>query len=246
MIGIYDSGIGGLGIFKKIRGILPYESITYFADSAHFPFGDRDKDEIRSITLTALQKLEQTCDVIIIACNTASVNDIDYYRNNITAPIIAVVPVIKTAAHVTDTNHIALLATTSTNSASYTDNLIQQFANTVTVEKISCSGLADAVEYDDVNKQRLLLEDALKNLGDIDVIVLGCTHYTLIKGLIQNIAGPEVKILDSNTAVARHALRIMHETNVEQPQNTPEYIFLSSNTDDASYRERITAILQTL
>ncbi len=245
MIGIYDSGVGGLGIFKKIRSILPKESITYFADSAYFPFGDRTPEEVRKIALHGLQQLAKTCDLIVIACNTASVSDIDYFRANIQVPLIAVVPVIKTAAHITDTKHIALLATTATANSAYTDELITQFAQGITVSKIGCPGLADAVEYGEFEKQSSMIEAALKNLGNIDVIVLGCTHYTLIKGLIQNIAGPDVKVIDSNTAVARHALRILRKAKLERPSETPEYVFISSK-DSETFAARAQRILQNI
>lgn len=238
MIGIYDSGIGGLGIFKKIRSILPQESISYFADSTYFPFGDRPPEEVRDITLHGLQQLAKTCNIVVLACNTASVTDIAYYRQHVSVPVIAVVPVIKTAAHVTETNHVALLATVATANSVYTDDLIQKFAEDVHVEKISCSGLADAIEHDDTEKQQNLLNQIMRTLPtDIDVIILGCTHYTLIKGLIQNIAGPDVKILDSNTAVARHVLRIMRKEKLERPQNQPEYLFNCSGEKSTFFEQ---------
>lgn len=245
MIGIYDSGVGGLGIFKKVRSILPQESITYFADTAYFPFGDRSAEEVREIALQGLQHLATTCDLIVIACNTASVSDIEYFRANVSVPLIAVVPVIKTAANITDSKHIALLATTATASSAYTDDLIAQFAKGITVTKIGCPGLADAIEYNDTEQQSALVQSTLQNLGKIDVIVLGCTHYTLIKGLIQNIAGPDVKVIDSNTAVARHVLRVLRKANLERPSSQPQYIFSSSKTPD-EFEARARAILQAV
>lgn len=245
MIGIYDSGVGGLGIFKKVRSILPKESITYFADTAYFPFGDRSPEEVREIALRGLQHLATTCDLIVIACNTASVSDIEYFRANVPVPLIAVVPVIKTAANITDSKHIALLATTATASSAYTDDLIQTFAQNITVSKIGCPGLADAVEHGDVALQESMVQATLQHLGAIDVIVLGCTHYTLIKGLIQNIAGPDVKVIDSNTAVARHVLRVLRKANLERPSDQPEYIF-SSSKDPAEFETRARAILQAI
>lgn len=245
MIGIYDSGVGGLGIFKKVRSILPKESITYLADSAYFPFGDRSAEDVREIALSGLQELAKTCNLIVIACNTASVSDIDYFRANVHVPLIAVVPVIKTAAGVTDTKHIALLATTATANSAYTDELITQFAQGVTVSKIGCPGLADAIEYGEIEKQSSLIEAALKNLGNIDVIILGCTHYTLIKGLIQNIAGPDIKVIDSNTAVARHVLRVVRKANLERPSETPKYVFTSSKEPE-QFTARAQAILRAI
>lgn len=223
MIGIYDSGIGGLGIFNSVRAILPEESIWYYGDTKYFPFGDRAASDIRSIALHGLQTLATRCAVIVIACNTASTNDLEYYRNTINIPIIAVVPVIKTAAQITQNNHIALLATASTCQSPYTDQLISKFAVGKTVHKYPCSGLANAIEHNTLTREQLTTY--LASTHEADVVVLGCTHYTLIKGLIQNTVGPDVRVLDSNEAVARQVLRLMRRDKLEQPQNKPEYVF---------------------
>ncbi|MDP3970703.1 MAG: glutamate racemase [bacterium] len=237
MIGIYDSGIGGLGIFNTIIQVLPQESIFYFGDTKYFPFGDRSMEEIRKITLAGLKKLEKKCSLLVIACNTASVNDLAYYRENIKIPIIAVVPVIKTAAHISQTKKIALLATTSTVSAKYISELIGRFAGNCEIIKVSCSGLADAVEYGDDAKQDELLNKCTIDAKTADVLILGCTHYTLIKGKLQNKFGPDVIILDSNEAVTRHVLRIMRKEKLEDPQTEPKYIFECSGDKKSFLRE---------
>lgn len=228
MIGIYDSGIGGLGIFNEVRNVLPKESITYFGDTQYFPFGDRSAEEVREITLAGLSHLAETCNIIVIACNTASVSDLDYFRSQINVPIIAVVPVIKTAAELTNTHEFALLATKATCSADYTKNMIAEFAADDTVHSVACAGLANAVEFGDEAKTQGLITEYTKDLGDSDVIVLGCTHYTLIKGAVQYAVGPDVKVIDSNEAVARQVLRVMQAESLENPQDTPEYNFSCS------------------
>src|SRR3989338_1013071 len=128
MIGIYDSGIGGLGIFNAIKQVLPYESILYYGDTAYFPFGSRQPSEVRRITTEALKKLAKQCTILVLACNTASVNDLDYFREQVTVPVVGVVPVIKTAAALTKNGKIALLGTTVTTTSAYTDQLIRDFA----------------------------------------------------------------------------------------------------------------------
>ncbi len=225
MIGIYDSGIGGISILNAIYKILPQEQFKYFGETKYCPFGDRSHEEIKDITLTGLKKLAEECDLIVIACNTASVNDLDSYREAIDKPIIGVVPVIKTAAQITNSDFIALLATQYTNTASYTDDLINEFAVDKKVKKISCKGLVDAIEEDDNNRQDKLLKEYLIDMDDTDVIVLGCTHYSLIKGKIQNIVGPDVKVIDSAEAVARQTLKVLRENNLEKPQGKPEVKF---------------------
>lgn len=235
MIGIYDSGIGGLGIFNSIRAILPQENIHYFGDTAHFPFGSKPAKTIQQLTLIGLRRLVKDCSIIVIACNTASVNDLDYYRAQINVPIIGVVPVIKTAAQLSQNNIIALLATPVTVQAPYTDTLIQQFAQGKQVMKIGCTELADAIETGTVTAE--LLDQYLSHLR-ADVVVLGCTHYTLIKGQIQQLVGPDVKVLDSNEAVARQVLRVMQRDSLFQAQAAPNYVFECSG-DKTKFLEQV-------
>lgn len=235
MIGIYDSGIGGLGIFNAIKNILPQESIHYFGDTRYFPFGDRAPEEVRAITLRSLKQIAQDCSIIVIACNTSSVADLEDYRKTIGIPIIGVVPVIKMAVRLTKNNIIALLATTNTVTAAYTDKLIQQFAPNKTVFKIACSGLADAIEHD---KNLSILQKYLRQINGADVVILGCTHYTLVKGDIQRLVGPDVKVIDSNAAVARQVLRVMEKENLFQPNKQPHYIFECSG-DNTTFLEQV-------
>lgn len=236
MIGIYDSGIGGLGIFNTIRQVLPQESILYYGDTKYFPFGERSAEEVKAITIAGMKKLAERCNVIVIACNTASVNDLEYYRSQVTVPIIGVVPVIKTAAQLTHNGHIALLATPVTVAAPYTDQLITDFAPDKTVHKIACSGLADVIEYGDITIEQL--KSFIHDIDGADIIVLGCTHYTLIKGKIQHLVGPDVKVIDSNEAVARQTLRVLQRMNLSQPQLYPEYLFECSG-NSAHFLEQV-------
>lgn len=229
MIGIYDSGIGGLGIFNAIKAILPQESIHYFGDTKYFPFGTKTGPEVQQFTLAGLQYLAKDCSIIVIACNTASVNDLDFYRSKIAMPIIGVVPVIKTAAQLTQNNVIALMATPVTVKAPYTDTLIQQFAANKRVIKIGCTELADAIETGDFDTLEThgnaSLQEYLHQIETADVVVLGCTHYTLIKGQIQRLVGPDVKVIDSNEAVARQVLRVIQSNTLFAPQIKPDYVF---------------------
>lgn len=236
MIGIYDSGIGGLGIFNAIKQVLPTVSILYYGDTYYFPFGDRPNEEIRRITLDGLRKLEPRCNIIVIACNTASVNDLDYYREHIKVPLVGVVPVIKTAAQLTRNNIIALLATSVTVTAEYTDRLIREFARHKTVRKIACNGLASAIENDTITEADLTAY--LPQIADADIVVLGCTHYTLIKGKIQRLVGPDVKVIDSNDAVARQTLRMMQKHNLPMHEDQATYIFECSG-DKANFLEHV-------
>lgn len=236
MIGIYDSGIGGLGIFNAIKQVLPNESILYYGDTKYFPFGERSSHDIRQITITAIKKLAQECSLVVIACNTASVNDLDYYRTQVVIPLVGVVPVVKTAAALTKNNHIALLATTITTQADYTDKLIATYADDKIVAKIACPGLASAIEHHTLTTEAL--QNYLTPIGAADMVVLGCTHYTLIKGQIQRVVGPDVKVIDSNEAVARQTLRVLQQAGALSNNLQPTYTFECSG-DRSQFLEQI-------
>lgn len=236
MIGIYDSGIGGLGIFNTIKQVLPQESILYYGDTRYFPFGERSAEDVKAITLAGMKKLAERCHVIVIACNTASVNNLDYYRTQVSVPIIGVVPVIKTAAQLTKNGHIALLATPGTVMAPYTDQLIADFAPHSVVHKIPCAGLANAIEHGEATLEQL--KPFIQDVGMADIIVLGCTHYTLAKGKIQHLVGPDVKVIDSNEAVARQTLRVLQRFNLFHPQAQPQYLFDCSG-NQAEFLEQV-------
>lgn len=234
MIGIYDSGIGGLGIFNAVKNVLPQENIHYFGDTKYFPFGDKTPAAVHDISLHSLTYLAKDCSLLVIACNTSSMTDLEEYRKQISVPIIGVVPVIKTATQLTKNNTIALLATETACQAPYTDQLIQQFAPNKTVIKIPCKGLADAVEHNTV----LLLQKYVNQVGQADIVILGCTHYTLIKDLIQQAVGSNVKVIDSNEAVARQVLRVMEHEKLFQPSEKPTYIFECSG-DTIKFLEQV-------
>jgi len=228
MIGIFDTGLGGLGIFKEIKKLLPKENIFYYADNKNAPYGPRTSTEIKRLTLKSLKYLEkQGCKIIVIACNTATVSGVEYYRQHTHIPVIGTVPVIKTAAKETKNKKIALLATKKTVTSSYTDNLIKKFATGIKVKKIACPGWVEAIENNKVTEQ--LLKKYLQKINDADVIVLGCTHYPLIKNKIKKLVKAKTKILDSNAAVARHIKRIMELEKLFQPQKKPKYIFQGSD-----------------
>lgn len=242
MIGIFDSGLGGLSIFRKIKLFLPDEDIIYYADNAHTPYGDKSTAEVKQLALKALKYLEKKgCQIIVIACNTATTSGIDFYRQHIKARIIGVVPVIKTAAQLTNNSHIAILATQSTIKSPYLDNLIKKHAKKCRVKKIACPGLADAIEKNNVSDA--LLKKYLKKITDEDIIVLGCTHYSLIRGQIQKLVGPNKKVINSNEAVARHVMRLgLQYDLLSKKKRQAKYTFFCSGNKKI-FKKRIKEII---
>ena len=231
MIGIFDSGLGGLGIFKEIKKHIPEEDIYYYGDTKNVPFGNKPNDKLKKYISDGIKLLEKKgCNIIVLACNTASVLDINYFRSLTKIPIIAVVPVIKTAAKLTKNNKIALLATKNTAKSPYIDYLANTFAQNCKLKIIACSDWVEAIEKGKITKK--LIKKYLKKVKQQDVIILGCTHYGLIKNQIKKLVGPNVQVIDSDRAIARQVLRIANKEKLLQYDKKPEYIFDCSGDKD--------------
>lgn len=213
-IGILDSGIGGLSVWQEIHKKIPHESIMYLADHAYNPYGERTIQEIqRRVKLLIRFLLKKNVKLIVVACNTATVAGIDTYRTWFPEiPIIGVVPVVKTAASISKTHHVAVLSTEFTAGSLYQKQLIETFAGGCKVENIGVPDLASFIEKGEVDTRvnrllRRLLQT--KKMNGVDVIALGCTHYPFIRHKIEEIVGKGVSIIDSGGAVVRHVLRVL-------------------------------------
>lgn len=232
-IGILDSGLGGLTVWREIRRELPWESTIYVGDHAYQPYSHRSTQNIRRRVRRIIEfLLAKHVKLVVIACNTATVAGIDQYRLLFShVPIIGVVPVVKTAAAITKTKHIAVLSTPYTAASSYQKRLIQTFANGCRVENIGVPELASLIEAGGGDsEQRNIIHQTLDPLKkkNIDVIALGCTHYPFVKHLIQRIAGSRVAVIDSGGAVARHTARILDANTLRSDTGTPYTIFYST------------------
>ncbi|MDH4129471.1 MAG: glutamate racemase [Spirochaetota bacterium] len=232
-IGVFDSGIGGLGIFNAIVKELPHESIVYFADSKRCPYGTKSQSQIQQITKSIINYLikEHDIKIAVVACNTATVASIQYLRNEFPdLPFVGVVPVIKPASKITQTKKIGCLATEMTVKSEAQACLIQDHAESVDVYNVACNGLVELIEEGFLNTNIMknkLLEylDPLIEKG-IDVLALGCTHYTLLKNQIEKLIPNNIKILDSNEPVAKQVKRVLVQKNLLLNNGIPKYRFL--------------------
>lgn len=232
-IGILDSGLGGLTIWREIRRELPHESTVYIGDHAYMPYGKRLAGEIRNRVKRLIGFLEgKNAKLIVVACNTATVAGIDSYRRWFPGvPIIGVVPVIKTAASMTKTKHVAVLSTPNTAASSYQKHLIKSFADDCTVENIGVPDLVSLIEEGAIGGrvERLLRQFiSPKRMNGVDVIALGCTHYPFIWHKISKIVGKGVSIIDSAGAVARHTRRVLEAETLRWGSNKPYTVFYTT------------------
>lgn len=213
-IGIFDSGVGGTSIWKEVVKMLPHENTIYLADSANAPYGEKSKEEILQLSIKNTEfLLEQGCKLIIVACNTATTNAIDYLRAHYSVPFIGIEPAIKPAALHTKTKKVGVLATKGTLSSSLFHNTSKLFAEGITVLEQEGKGLVELIEAGktDSKEMRTLLTEFLNPMLDqeIDCLVLGCTHYPYLIPVLKEIIPANITIIDSGEAVARQTKAVL-------------------------------------
>jgi glutamate racemase len=211
-IGIFDSGVGGLTILREIRAALPREDLIYVADAGHLPYGDKPLEYVRDRGFVVADFLvKQGAKAIVVACNTATAAAIDPLRERHAIPFVGVEPAVKPAAAESRRGIIGVLATTATLKSVRYASLVARFAQGRQLLEQPCAGLADHIEQGrlDDDATEMLVRSFVQPLLDAgaDTIVLGCTHYPLIAHIVQRIAGPDVRVIENGTAVARELSR---------------------------------------
>ncbi len=201
-IGILDSGFGGLTVLAAIQGLLPNEAIVYFGDNAFAPYGLRSPEEIRKRVGKIIEfLLSQESKLIVVACNTATVVGIEFFRKKFPkVPIVGLVPVVKTAAEKSKKGDFILLATSQTIESNYQKTLLRNFASHCQVSQIKADSLVELVEEGNIEEAENLVTDLLKERTGTELLVLGCTHFVFLKDFLTR-KGWDV--LDSGGAVVR-------------------------------------------
>ncbi len=232
-IGIFDSGLGGLSVWREVTGLLPHESTIYFADSANCPYGGKTPEEITRLSARITgYLLSQGCKLIVVACNTATAAAIDYLRAHYDLPFVGMEPAVKPAALDTRSGHIGVLATAGTFRGSLYRETSRRYASEVKLHFRTGDGLVELVEAGELDSPhaRALLHrylDPMREAG-IDQLVLGCTHYPFLRPLIEEIVGPGVRVIDPAPAVARQVQRRLEAGGLLAPAGAvSQYRFLS-------------------
>ncbi|MFO7672429.1 MAG: glutamate racemase [Lutibacter sp.] len=218
-IGLFDSGIGGTSIWKEVVKLLPNETTIYLADSKNAPYGEKTSEEIIALSVKNTEfLLSKGCKLIIVACNTATTNAIDYLRKNYTIPFIGIEPAIKPAALLSKTGAIGILATKGTLSSKLFEKTTKEYTKNITTIEQDGEGLVPLIEQGKLNSPEInqLLTTYLKPMlkFNIDHLVLGCTHYPYLIPQIKKIIGENVTIIDSGEAVARQTKAILEKHNL--------------------------------
>jgi glutamate racemase len=246
-IGVFDSGVGGLSVLRHIRHALPNERLIYVADSGHVPYGDKSASYIeqRSLVLTRFL-IEQGADAIVIACNTATAAAAATLRAHFNFPIVAMEPAVKPAVAATKSGVIGVLATVGTLESARFAALLERYAGEVEIVTQGCPGLVEQVEQGDLTSaqtRELITRYTAPLLGrGADTLILGCTHYPFLAPLIAEVIGPDIVLVDTGAAVARHLhRRIQIELPARAPGTTADAQFCTSG--DAVQASRIISML---
>ena len=212
-IGLFDSGVGGLSIWKDLVRLLPMEDTIYLADSKNAPYGQKRKHEIIELSFKNTELLIQMgCKIIVVACNTATTNAIKELRIRYDIPFIGIEPALKPAVNNSTTKVIGILATQGTLSSELFANRVAEYKNTKIIEQVG-HGLVSLIERGDLESAEMttLLEVYIQPMiaHNIDYLVLGCTHYPFLINQIKKIVPATVTIIDSGAAVARQTQKLL-------------------------------------
>lgn len=219
MIGIFDSGVGGLSVFREIRKLLPEEKYIYYSDNAHCPYGEKSKEYItdRAREITSFL-ISRGAEIIVVACNTATAAAIATLREEFPISFIGMEPAVKPAVKSTRTGVVGVLATAGTLKAAKYLNTREKFSDGVRIVEHIGQGFVELVEKGCLTGKEAedIVTASLKPLLDegADRIVLGCTHYPFLSETISKTAAAlyperEMEIIDPAPAVARHLMDIM-------------------------------------
>jgi glutamate racemase len=233
-IGVFDSGVGGLSVWRAMRKLLPQESLIFLADSGNVPYGEKTTAQLEDLTARIAQFLiDRDCKLIVVACNTATVHTIAHLRQEFPqVSFVGVVPVVKTLSSRTRTGTIAVLSTPATSKSEYLAGLIREFAPDKTVVNVGCEGLEDMVENGVTSNKATtaLLERHLAPVksSNADVVGLGCTHYPFLRGRIKSMLGPGVTLYDPSRPVARRVRQLLQEQDAFASNDHPTFEFYTT------------------
>ena len=237
-IGIFDSGIGGTSIFKEIHQLLPHEDIIYLADSKNAPYGYKSKEEIIALSQKNTELLlAQGCKIIVVACNTATVNAIDVLRSTYNVSFIGIEPAIKPAALNSKNKAVGILATKGTLSSELFHKTSELFAKNIEVIEVIGAGLVEAIEQGNIGQPstKQLLSQLLQPMlnKNIDYLVLGCSHYPYLIPLLHELLPKDVVIIDSGEAVARQTKNVLQRLSLlEKAQRKASIRFYTNRSEE--------------
>lgn len=244
-IGIYDSGFGGLSVWRELYRALPHESLVYLGDGKNCPYGSKPQEQILQYACESVEKLlERGCKMIVVACNTATAVAIKYLRESYPdVPFVGLEPAVKPACLTTKSGVVGVVATERSLQGEKFLSTLARYGEGVEVIKAVGRGFVEAVEADAESEEqtesivREIIEPIIE--AGADVIVLGCTHYPFLRGVIDKVIGDRaVRVIDSGEAVEKRVESLLDEYAIRaSEENVAQYDFMTFA--DESYSERL-------
>jgi glutamate racemase len=242
-IGVFDSGVGGLSILRALRAELPREDFVYFSDAGYAPYGEKGEAFVseRSLAIAVDLLEEHRIKGLVIACNTATAAAVHLLRAKHTQlPVVGVEPALKPAAALTKTGHVAVLATRGTLASAKFQALQASLKDQATFVLVPCDGLAAAIEADDTERIRELCRRYTREVGrfgtgpgEIDTLVLGCTHYPFAADIFRELLGPDVQLVETGLPVARQTRRLLEQQHLLNPRGSGQVRWHTTGSADA-------------
>ena len=217
---VFDSGVGGLSVYDEVRQLLPDLHYLYAFDNAGFPYGEKSETFIVERVVAIVEAITQRypLSLVIIACNTASTVSLPALRERFAFPVVGVVPAIKPAARLTRNGVVGLLATRATVRRPYTHELVSQFAGSCNIEMLGSAELVELAEAKlhgeevALDEVRRIVQPWLRMAEPPDTVVLGCTHFPLLREELQQVLPEGTRLIDSGAAIARRTVWLLeHE-----------------------------------
>jgi glutamate racemase len=223
-IGVFDSGVGGLSVLRALRAQLPQEDFVYLSDAAHAPYGERADDYVSARALRVADYLitQHGVKALVVACNTATAAAIQILRVRWPAlPIVGIEPALKPAAAASHTKRVGVMATRSTLQSAKFKTLLDSLHGQAEFVVQACDGLAAAIENGDDQTTQALCETYVRAMGDfgrqpgqLDQLVLGCTHYPLVSDVLQGLLGSRVDLLEAGSPVSLQTRRVLDQAQL--------------------------------
>ena len=244
-IGIYDSGFGGLSVWRELYRALPCESLVYLGDGKNCPYGSKSQEQILQYACESVEKLlARGCKMIVVACNTATAVAIKHLRETYPdVPFVGLEPAVKPACLTTKSGVVGVIATERSLQGEKFLSTLARYGDGVEVIKSVGRGFVEAVEADAESEEstKSLVRDIVEPIieAGADVIVLGCTHYPFLRGVIDKVIGDRaVRVIDSGEAVEKRVESLLDEYAIRASEdNVAQYEFMTFA--DATYSERL-------
>jgi glutamate racemase len=247
-IGVFDSGLGGLTVARAVMEVLPHESVVYFGDTARFPYGPRPLEETRAFSVEIARYLVgRDAKLVVIACNTATSAALEDVTEAVAVPVIGVIePAVRAAIKATRRGRVGLIGTDATVASGSYDRVLRWLDPGGEIELVAqaCPQFVEFVERGDTTSPELLrIADSyltLLRVADIDTLILGCTHYPLLRAAIRSVLGDDVTIVSSAEETAVAVYETLRSGDALREETSPPQHAFESSGDTARFATLLT------